>query len=802
MASVTIDVSTNKTSRINLGIQGENIVEQVIFNISSWIEEFGEGVAYVYAKRKGDVDPYPVALEMDLTKGTATWDLTAADTAYKGKGSAQLVYVVDEDGEVAITDDEIKKTRVYATTVQTSLVASSTENPDAYDTWLEVLGGYTARIEAAQDGIEESMTQAAASAATATAKAQLASEYASVATQAKSEAMGSASSAASSEAAAHGWQEGAASSSQAAAASAAAASTSATNAAASETNAAASASDAADSADEAAESAATVTESAEQIATNTADISQLKEDLKPMYIAFDMNPFIANLEPCDTDQYAPKVGQTYIAVASERYIANNKWNTHSTALGILIRLTDVVKAVRFKANASYGVSFAFLKTKAQVVNTTPDYATGYSSPTVVPIGETRMYAKPDDANYLYVPLGQTRIYTPDKVELLIPTVDLPSTKESIGKQIDLTAYNATTYNYIFPTRHIVYKTSAHQDTTWNVADVKTLLLPLDGAKKVYLKASDSNTAIYTFLTTRSTAITRPSYATGYAHLMSISAGAEEEIFVPEDAKYMYVALETSDAVDHTPENLTLFMPRINTSRKKPLFCFVDDDAKADALTWLEQVVDATRIPINIALITGVVGTSTFSTWDNIRRLRNKGFVFVNHTNTTVTLTSLTDEQVTATFEDSQRIMEEHNLPDSDILVLPGGATNASITTKIKNYFTSALSTATRINVPPIDTFYLPRIDLDTYVSGEEAYVSMLDTWKNWVDKAISANALCIFYGHAYHADYGDEKLADYIALVRYIAEKGCDIVSLPEALKQYGNLIEGTVTMGCDEIVD
>lgn len=196
MADFTIDVSRSKTSRINLGIQGENIIEHIIFNISSWIEEFGEGVAYIYAQRKGDENPYPVALDMDLDAGTATWTITDADTAIKGKGKAQLVFVSDDEDSITDVEvysssstysvgdyclygtqlykckttistaeawtpahwdavNEVKKTRVYATTVQASLVSTSSENPDAYETWLEVLGGYTARIEAAEEDLED-----------------------------------------------------------------------------------------------------------------------------------------------------------------------------------------------------------------------------------------------------------------------------------------------------------------------------------------------------------------------------------------------------------------------------------------------------------------------------------------------------------------------------------------------------------------------------------------------------------------------------------------------------------------------
>ena len=177
MSTVTIDVSKNKVSRINLGVQGENIVEKVVFNIAEWVEEYGEGVAYIYAKRRGDEEPYPVALEMDLDAQTATWDLTLTDTAAKGKGSAQFVYIVDEDEDSNYEEDEIKKTKVYATTVQSSLVASSEENPSGYETWLEVLGGYTARIEAANIAAQQAKA-AAIEAQEAAEAAQTAAETA------------------------------------------------------------------------------------------------------------------------------------------------------------------------------------------------------------------------------------------------------------------------------------------------------------------------------------------------------------------------------------------------------------------------------------------------------------------------------------------------------------------------------------------------------------------------------------------------------------------------------------------------
>ena len=276
MSDVIIDVGKNKTSRINLGIQGENIVEHVIFDISSWVEEYGDGVAFIYAKRRGDEEPYPVALDMDMTEKTATWDVTLTDTAAKGKGSAQLVYVVDEDNDEDFMDDEVKKTKPYATTVQASLVVASEENPSGYETWLEVLGGYTVRVEAAKVAAETAKTaaeaaQAAAEAAqTAAEAAQTAAETAEANAEAsEDDAETAATNAATSE-------TNAANSATSAAASASSASTSATNAANSATSASGSASTAQTAATNASQSATAASGSATN-AANSASAAATSE---------------------------------------------------------------------------------------------------------------------------------------------------------------------------------------------------------------------------------------------------------------------------------------------------------------------------------------------------------------------------------------------------------------------------------------------------------------------------------------------------------------------------------------------
>lgn len=111
-----------------LGRQGENLAREIEFDISEWVEEFGEGTVQGLHQRKADPAPYPINLV--VADGKAVWTITSADTAYIGSGRCELRYVVGE-------------TLVKSMTRKT-LVAQSLEgeiaNPEALPDWVaEVL---------------------------------------------------------------------------------------------------------------------------------------------------------------------------------------------------------------------------------------------------------------------------------------------------------------------------------------------------------------------------------------------------------------------------------------------------------------------------------------------------------------------------------------------------------------------------------------------------------------------------------------------------------------------------------------
>lgn len=121
-----IDVTSTKTFTINLGRQGENDITEIIFDYSGLVEEYGEGTLSCIVQRKKTDDPYPTILTAD--NHMATWSVSSTDTAYAGTGKIQLSYMVAE---------QIKKSIIYKTKVEPSILPTSEEPPEPIKNYLD-----------------------------------------------------------------------------------------------------------------------------------------------------------------------------------------------------------------------------------------------------------------------------------------------------------------------------------------------------------------------------------------------------------------------------------------------------------------------------------------------------------------------------------------------------------------------------------------------------------------------------------------------------------------------------------------
>ena len=95
---------------IVIGKQGENKATDVIFDISGFIEFYGNGTAELWHKRNGDVNAY--LCNIIQNGDNVIWEIGCNDTANAGYGKCQLVYKVD---------DIIVKSILFTTVVGTSL---------------------------------------------------------------------------------------------------------------------------------------------------------------------------------------------------------------------------------------------------------------------------------------------------------------------------------------------------------------------------------------------------------------------------------------------------------------------------------------------------------------------------------------------------------------------------------------------------------------------------------------------------------------------------------------------------------
>lgn len=198
MSKISVDVNSARIPVLQVGYQGENEVTDVLFDISSWITEFGEGVAQLRVKRPGNSEDESYVLSLIITDGKAVWTVSETDTANKGNGKVQLSYMV---GNI------VKKAVIYPYKVGKSIVGA--DSPvDPFDSWIERSKawaiGKTLDDEEVPETDETYQNNAKYYAVLATEQGTLATEKATVATEKAAAAAESEANAAASEAAVNG----------------------------------------------------------------------------------------------------------------------------------------------------------------------------------------------------------------------------------------------------------------------------------------------------------------------------------------------------------------------------------------------------------------------------------------------------------------------------------------------------------------------------------------------------------------------------------------------------------------------
>lgn len=493
------------------------------------------------------------------------------------------------------------------------------------------------------------------------------------------------------------------------------------------------------------------------------------------------------------------------------YINNNVWKnvTSSVYLHKLIPATGLTK-VEIIARGDRATTYAFLKSDYKALDATPDFCDDTLSVRLSNGSSSGVVSVPSDCAYIYVwansSTGVTlptfksvvseqagglkddvlnldeRVTTLEQgfspsTELGFPTIEKVLHLEEYRGQATSNPLANRLYNYTHR-----YVTSSN---TWNStsSEINIYFNP-NGALALKIKANDQLSSTIALLKDVSSFPIGESvrFASGYNSVIIIPPSEERIIKIPYDCGGIMILKESSTG-NRQPQYASL-ITSYAFDKKKPIVAFLDDDCRQSALEWWESVIDSTHIPVSFACISGFVGETIgerYSSWDELRRLQGKGFNFVCHGyNIADSITLHTQEELTADFSNAQKAMQEHGMLDFNVFVYPQGTRDDSSLAIVKKFFSYALNTAPKLNIDEVDRFDVFRIGLD----GSPTEEQMLNQ-RQWVDKAIETNGFCLFYGHAFHEDYTEERKQWHIDLINYIKGKGVRILNVSDALKEF-----------------
>lgn len=155
----------NEVRQLDLGVQGENLEQNITIDISPWLVEFPNGSVTIWHRRNGDEVPTPTGAEMDREAGTLSWSPTSTDTYSAGIGAA----------EIRLTENNVvKKSRIIQTNVAPSVTVSGATIDSNWPAYI----GAVDTIRAAAVVAAEDAETAQAAAETAQADAEDAQEAA------------------------------------------------------------------------------------------------------------------------------------------------------------------------------------------------------------------------------------------------------------------------------------------------------------------------------------------------------------------------------------------------------------------------------------------------------------------------------------------------------------------------------------------------------------------------------------------------------------------------------------------------
>lgn len=220
------------------------------------------------------------------------------------------------------------------------------------------------------------------------------------------------------------------------------------------------------------------------------------------------------------------------------------------------------------------------------------------------------------------------------------------------------------------------------------------------------------------------------------------------------------------------------------------FIFISDDGAKKDFENLLPISRAKGVPFVSAVVTNAIGNTTQMTVAQLLELQAEGWEISSHTHNHVYLDRVTYEEIEYEMKTSKETLENIGIPCTTLCV-PYGFYDERMMEVARKYFRGARRSGGGINTTPLETYELRSLLYaeDASLDPATGYLrNSLEQYKYTVDKTIEQNGLTIWLMHSSNVD--STQLAHLSALIDYIHANGGEVVTLDQALNEYGNIVD------------
>jgi peptidoglycan/xylan/chitin deacetylase (PgdA/CDA1 family) len=259
-----------------------------------------------------------------------------------------------------------------------------------------------------------------------------------------------------------------------------------------------------------------------------------------------------------------------------------------------------------------------------------------------------------------------------------------------------------------------------------------------------------------------------------------------------------IAKKHSNSLDHTQNTDTKLIGQLSDDNKslnidstiaEPpyggiVFCF--DDGYSSIYTKVFPYFQSKGIVGTDNIVTDSVGSSNFTTWEELTTMYNAGWEMASHSKQHVDLTGLNAQALDDQLRLSKEALTSHGF-DVVSMIYPFGINNQTVKSATGKYYKygRAAGVYTIQGIDGFDYAVMP-FPIRRYEIPGNSEGTNFNAAKGYIDYALAHKRIVIFYYH----NVSDSELVTIGQIVDYVNSINMPVYTLREACETYANIID------------